>query len=264
MPIAPLSSADLYHELEDPGGGAARVLVIPGTDSDLRAEPRPFGWPGSERFAVLSYEHRDLGRSRSHDAAQPQMADFAADALELADHLDWPTFSLVGISFGGMVAQELALSAPERIERLVLAVTSGGGELGSSYPLHELYARPAGERAAVMAELIDTRAGEDPALAAALRAYVAATSPDGPPPEGLRRQLEARRGHDVSGRIAALRMPCLIVAGRYDGLAPPERSAALAAAIPGSRLAILDGGHGVLLQDRAAWPLIAAFLACEM
>jgi 3-oxoadipate enol-lactonase len=260
MPIARLSAADLYHELEDPGGGARRVLVIGGTGSDLRAEPRPFGWPGAERFAVLSYDHRDLGRSRGHGDGQPRMADFAADALELADHLGWPTFSVLGISFGGMVAQELALLAPERIERLVLAVTSGGGTLGSSYPLHELNARPARERAAVMVELLDSRSASDPDLAAALLAYVSAAAP---PDAGLLRQLEARRHHDVSARIGAIQAPCLVVAGRYDRLAPPERSEALAAAIPGAQLEILDGGHGVLLQDPAAWPLIAAFLAGE-
>ena len=61
--------------------------------------------------------------------------------------------------------------------------------------------------------------------------------------------------------LGQLAMPCLVVAGRHDGIAPPERSAAIAAAIPGARLAVFDGGHGVLLQDPAAWPMIAAFLA---
>lgn len=259
MPIARLSSAELHYELAGDQRAQRRVLVILGTDSKLGQGLSPFGWPGSERFSLLSYEHRDLGRSRSLQAGQPSMADFAADALELTEHLGWSSFSLVGISFGGMVAQELALLASERVERLVLAVTSGGGSLGASHPLHELYPRPADERAGAMAALLDTRATADPGLAAALRAY-AAGGPEGAPPGGLRRQLEARRLHDVSDRLGALQVPCLIVAGRYDGLAPPERSAALAAAIRGARLAVLDGGHGVLLQDPCAWPLIAAFL----
>lgn len=266
MPLASLSAVDLHYELRPAESAAAarRVLVILGTGSDLRAPPGPFGWPGSERFELLSYEHRDLGRSRSRDGAQPAMDDFAADALELVENLGWREFAVVGISFGGMVAQELALLAPERVERLVLAITSAGGALGSSYPLHELFALPAAERLDAWVELLDVRARDRPELAAALRAFLARGGTEGPAPAGLVRQLEARRGHDAAARIGALRLPCLVLAGRYDGIAPPARSEALAAAIPGARLAILDGGHGVLLQDPLAWPLIGAFLAAEL
>jgi 3-oxoadipate enol-lactonase len=268
MPTTQLSSASLYYELQAPAtaaqdGEPRRVLVIGGTGGDLREQPGPFGWPGAERCAVLGYDHRGLGRSQDAAARPLEMADFATDALELADHAGWPAFSVVGISFGGMVAQELALRAPERVAGLVLAVTSGGGGLGSSYPLHDLYARPPAERIEDLVALLDTRTAQDEALAAALRGFLEAghsLNPPEPPP-GLVRQLEARRAHDVSGRLGALQMPCLVLGGRYDGIAPPERSASLAAAIEGARLAILNGGHGVLLQDPAAWPMIAAFLA---
>jgi 3-oxoadipate enol-lactonase len=262
MPEAELSNATLHYELREAaaGAGPCRLLVIGGTDSDLRRPPSPFDWPGADGFSILAYDHRDLGRSRSLDGAQPSMADFAADALELAEHVGWDSFAVLGISFGGMVAEELALLAPERVERLVLVVTSGGGSLGSSFPLHETYALEPQERVERMVHLLDTRTGESAELATALRAFLTAAG-DAPPSPGLLRQLEARRGHDVSSRIGALAMPCLIVAGRYDGLAPPDRSTRLAEAIPGARVEILDGGHGVLLQDPMAWPLIASFLA---
>jgi 3-oxoadipate enol-lactonase len=265
MPVASLSSASLYYELHEPDGVAdpVRVLVIPGTGSDLREAPGPFGWPGAERFAVLSYDHRGLGRSRAAGERPATMEDFAADALELADQVGWDAFAVVGISFGGMVAQELALRAPGRVAKLVLAITSAGGALGASYPLHELYALPAEERLELLVSLLDTRTTEDAELAAALHAFLAANHSLHPArvPAGLARQLDARSRHDASARLAELTMPCLVAAGRHDGIAPPERSAALAAAIPGARLAIFDGGHGVLLQDPAAWPMIAAFLA---
>ncbi len=70
------------------------------------------------------------------------MADYAADALALLDAVGWDTCRVVGVSFGGMVAQELAVTAPERVERLALCCTSPGGVGGASYPLQELAALP--------------------------------------------------------------------------------------------------------------------------
>ena len=66
------------------------------------------------------------------------MADFADDAAALLDAVGWDDCLVLGISFGGMVAQEVAIRHPERVRRLVLACTSAGGEGGASYPLHEL------------------------------------------------------------------------------------------------------------------------------
>src|SRR5690242_11326425 len=89
------------------------------------------------------------------------MADYAADAAALLDEIGWERARLVGVSFGGMVAQELAVTAPERVERLALLCTSPGGAGGASYPLHDLAALPEAERARVALGLLDTRFTEE-------------------------------------------------------------------------------------------------------
>ena len=70
------------------GRSGLPLLNIGGTGGDLRRPPSPFEWPGARRFEQVAYDHRGLGRSRATDPqAQPTMADFAEDALALADHL---------------------------------------------------------------------------------------------------------------------------------------------------------------------------------
>jgi 3-oxoadipate enol-lactonase len=261
VPLAELSDAELFYET---AGVGPPLLLIGGTGGDLRRAPGPFAWPGAERFSLLAFDHRDQGRSSSRSARQPTMADFANDALGLVEHLGWDRFDLLGYSFGGMVAQELALAAGDRIGRLVLVATSSGGEGCRSYPLHELYELPPTARSAALVELLDTRAVTQPQLAAAIAAYLAvdrALAANEAPPPGLVRQLEARRRHDTSARLGDLRMPALVVAGRFDGIATPATCQTLADALPQAQLRVCEGGHAVLLQDPEAWPAIARFLA---
>jgi 3-oxoadipate enol-lactonase len=187
------------------------------------------------------------------------MADFAGDALALADHLSWQRFALIGISFGGMVAQEVAIAAPDRVTRMVLACTSSGGPGGSSSALHEVLSLPQAQRAERLIGLVDVRTAKDPLLRAQISERLATVLVD--PDEGARRQLEARRHHDTFARLREITAPTLVAAGRHDGLAPLANSRALADAIAGARLEVFEGGHAFLDQDPSAWPAVSAFLA---
>ncbi len=84
----------------------------------------------------------------------------------------------------------------------------------------------------------------------------------GPGP-GLANQLAARAEHDTAGRLGSITCPTLVCGGRFDGIAPPANSEFLAEAIPGAALAMFDGGHAFLVQDRGALPAIVAFLTAE-
>ncbi len=259
MPTLEPTDVSLHYER---AGSGPPLLVCSGTGSDTRQPPGPFSWPGADRFDAVAYDHRGLGQSVDREPGVPTMAGFAADGLALVDHLGWERFSVIGISFGGMVAQELALAAGERIERLVLAVTSPGGAGGSSLALDRMYRLTAAERAEQMLTVLDTRAATDPEVRATMERWLTSDSSagDGPVPEGLARQLEARSHHDTWDRLEQLRVPTLVLAGRYDGVARPETVARLAGRIPGARLVTRDGGHTFLRGDRAAWEQIVAFL----
>jgi len=263
VPFASLRHLRMYYERGGNAESGRRLLLINGSGRDLRQKPSLLEGPLAADFELLAFDQRGLGQT---DKPEPpyRMADYASDALALLDHVGWERCRVYGISFGGMVAQELAVTAPERVERLVLACTSPGGAGGSSYPLHELRDRPASEQAALYLNLLDTRGeGAGELLSRIARALLAGQAVGAGEPDrdrGACAQLEARRGHDTYGRLGRLGMPVLIAAGRYDGIAAPANQEAMHRAIPGSRLEWFEGGHVFMLQDPRANDAIRDFL----
>ncbi len=208
---------------------------------------------------VVAHDYRGIGTSDGGDV--PTMADFAADALVVADELGWPTFDVIGVSFGGMVALELACTANARVRRLVLMCTSAGGHLGSSYPLHEFLDVPIAEKRRRMPILTDTRftpeyLNEHPSL----RALIYQSIEDRPVHDGERQQMEARRGHDVSDRLEAVRAETLVMSGSFDGIAPAANGMNIAKAIDGATYREYVGGHMFFVQDPHALADATRFL----
>ncbi|MYH68250.1 MAG: alpha/beta fold hydrolase [Dehalococcoidia bacterium] len=267
MPFVRAGDIDIYYELE---GEGPRVLNISGTGGDLRRRPSLASLLG-EGFTVLSYDQRGLGQTSIPDGPY-SMAGYAADAAALLDALGWERCMVMGTSFGGMVAQEFAVTYPERVERLVLNCTSSGGAGNPSYPLHELQDLEPETRMRTQIRLSDTRVTPEwerenvSELEALLdqRRKMAAIGADEPRRElGARLQLEARVHHDVYDRLPALTMPVLVCAGAYDGIAPPANSRAIVARIPDARYEEFEGGHGFFWQDPCAAEVITAFLRGE-
>ena len=144
---------------------------------------------------------------------------------------------------------------------------SPGGAGGASFPFHEIDHLKGEARARHMIPISDTR--RDAAWAQAhpdqYAQFVAMGAADPYADEpgramGARRQLEARAAHDTWDRLADIRAPVLIAAGKYDGIALPQAQLNLALRIPGSTLRFFEGGHLFMIQDRAAIPAMTAFL----
>jgi 3-oxoadipate enol-lactonase len=265
MPFARVRDLDIYYEIH---GSGPRVLTISGTGGDLRHNPLRGQGLLEQNFHVLMYDQRGLGQTTKPDEPYT-MAGYADDAAGLMDVLGWDRAHVVGTSFGGMVAQQLALRHPDRVERLVLACTSPGGAGGSSFDLLAFAALEPGERTRRWLPLLDNRADmstDPPTLPPGLAPIASVIANYGPPADdpvaamGARRQLEARAGHDVWDDLPNITAPTLVIAGRYDGQAPPENSERMAARIPDARLVLCEGGHLFMVQDPTAWPTIVQFL----
>jgi 3-oxoadipate enol-lactonase len=142
------------------------------------------------------------------------MAEMTADAVGLMETAGWSACRVTGVSFGGLVAQGLAVTNPERVDRLVLACTSPGGEVGSSYPPETLLELPPEERITAALMVVDRRWDErwldDHPADRALAERLAAGQMNPAPTSAHRAQLEAREGHDVWDRLSAITCPTLV------------------------------------------------------
>ena len=123
MPHLPVRDIDVCFERS--GSGPA-LLAISGSRGDLRRKPNLLESPLAKAFDVVAYDQRGLGRTSKPDKPC-SMADYADDAAALMQAVGLERAFVVGVSFGGMVALELALRYPEQVSRLVLCCTSAGG-----------------------------------------------------------------------------------------------------------------------------------------
>jgi 3-oxoadipate enol-lactonase len=268
MPFVAVRDLQMYYEIR---GTGPRLLSISGTGGDLRRSPNIFEMPIARHFEILAYDQRGLGQTSRPDILYT-MADYADDANALLETVGWDRCLLMGVSFGGMVAQEFTLRYTHRVERLVLVSTSSGGKGGASYPLHEFADLPVEDYARRILELSDTRRDEawqiaNPAQFQTLFDQVLAglrVGADEPGRKiGFQRQLEARSHHDTYERLPALKMPVYICGGRYDGIATPANLKAMQEQIPGARLKLFEGGHLFYIQDPRAFDRMVAFLRGE-
>ena len=216
------------------------------------------------RFDLLAFDYRGMGRSAP--VSEPYaMADVAADVEALLDSVGWDATAVAGLSFGGMVAQEFAVTFPDRVTRLALLCTSPGADF-ASYPLDRLASMPDAQRARLAMELCDRRWTPDwlaahpdqVAFAAAMAGDAATESPAHA--TGRMLQLQARKGHDVLDRLHRITCPTFVASGRYDDIAPVVNGQAIAERVPGAEFHVYDGGHPFVMQDPAAWPDVEAFL----
>lgn len=263
MPAITANGLRIYFER---AGAGPPLLFISGTGGDLRVKPNVFDGPLPRSFDMVAYDQRGLGQTEKPDVPYA-MADYADDAAALMAAIGWDEALVIGVSFGGMVAQELVLRHPQRVQRLVLACTSPGGAGGASFPFHEIEHLKGEARARHMIPISDIRRTEDWASAHpeayAQLVEMGARDPFAEEPGhamGAHRQLEARAKHDAWDRLPQIRCPVMIAAGRHDGIARPETQERMAAQIPGARLQFFDGGHLFMIQDRTAVPAMAAFL----
>lgn len=190
-----------------------------------------------------------------------RMAGYARMVVRLLDQLGLERVDVLGYSWGGALAQQLARTAPERVRSLVLAATIPG--LGGRPPapwVIGLMATPARYYSRTYLRLVAPLVfGSDPGQADAASGEARRRHP--PTMRGYGQQLYAISGWSSRPWLRQLRVPALVVAGSRDPLVPARNALILAECLAGARLHVVEGGHLFLLEQPAeAAEVVTRFL----
>ncbi len=257
MPLAEVYGRPLYYELHQPSGEAAGpplmlVTGMAGACSGWHALQLP---EFVQTRAVLIFDHRGIGES-ADPGGTFTIADLAADAGALVRALGLGPVDVLGTFMGGMVAQELAITDPDLVRKLVLVGT---------------YAKPDAKRvillkhwahmmqdgvpfsSMVYQRMLWTMQDETLEEADLVKSMTRPVDPvDIPFSEDLIiRQFDASIAHDAADRLGSLPHPTMIICGRHDQLTPPKFHRELADLIPDSQLVTLSYGAHIVMAESA-------------
>lgn len=266
MPHAVVRGLKLYYELHGEREGTPLVLVM-GVGGSCQGW-MPLQVPEfSREHRVAIFDHRGAGGSED-PGGDFTTADLADDVAGLLDALAIERAHVLGAFMGGMVAQELALRHPDRVERLVLAGTWARPDAKRRLLLQhwrDLARTGAPIEVMVRERMLWTLQDETLEQTDLIEAMLSFFTRDGAPltADVFARQCEACLGHDTADRLRGIRARTLVLCGRHDRLTPPHFHRELADEIPDAELVTLGyGGHLVMAESAEQWNrIVLQFLA---
>ena len=206
-------------------------------------------------FSVVAFDHRGIGRSPQTTGCHCSIGSMAADTIGLMDVLGICRAHVLGVSMGGMIAQELAINYPERISGLVLVSTHCGGRLSVRPDLWVLdrmqqwiATGKAQDFEMALTCLFTSETQQDhPDIIARFRKTTHQFEPIG---NTLKLQWQAVSNHNVGERLAQIKAPTLVITGSKDILIPPGNADILKEYIPNARKMIIEGGGHVVHMEQ--------------
>ena len=250
--IVNIGDIDLHYEVHGKGDP---IVFIHGMGADRQAWMFQLQDLQND-FQVVIFDNRDAGKS-SRSEKSYDIAQLAQDTIALLESLEIERCHLVGASMGGAIAQQIAISAPERLATLSLL---------STYPSVDSRMRAAVEIWAKLYRMLPrsemTRSwfpmlygrrfwDENPETIEELIQFTI-DNPDAPDADSFARQCNAVLSHDTSGRLSEIKTPTLVLCGESDPLTPPAFSEEIANLIPNARLdTYADASHAFFIERAA-------------
>jgi pimeloyl-ACP methyl ester carboxylesterase len=247
MPKLQVGEHELHYERS---GSGAPLLLIQGMSGTRLTWGEPFLAPLRESFEVIVFDNRGIGLSGP--ATRPfSIVDLAEDTAALLEQLDLEDAHVVGISMGGMIAQELALARPERLRSLTLGCTYCGGPGSELMPGESgqklMTAMASGDREQAIRAMYEINLSpafrNDESHYAAFREMAIAGRAA---KATIELQAQAIFGHDTSSRLGEISTPTLIIHGTEDAVLPYANGELIASLMAAAQLKTFEGtGHMV-------------------
>jgi pimeloyl-ACP methyl ester carboxylesterase len=253
VPKTVVGSRNIYYEFHGDSTGTPLILIT-GAGGSCRGW-LPLQVPSfKQQYRTLIYDHRGVGES--DDAGGPfSIADLADDAAGLMDALEIQKAHLLGVSMGGMVAQEMALRHPDRVDRLILTGTFARTDAKRHMLLQhwrDLSRAGAPIEVMIRERLLWTLQDETLEQTDLIESMISRFMEDGEPltQEVYAQQCDACLQHDTADRLRGIEHPTLVICGRRDQITPPALHRELADEIPNAHLVtIAYGGHLVMVES---------------
>jgi 3-oxoadipate enol-lactonase len=248
MPFVTLNGLKQHYRLE--GEGPQTIVLVNGLADDLETWVEQMGDFLGAGYRVLRFDNRGIGKS-GRPRGPYTTAQMAADTKALVEHLGLKKFHLVGVSMGGMIAQEYALAHAGDLKSLSLCCTyaAPGPFCSRMFALWRDMAKtmgvPAVMRDVTLWAFTQSFFAEQEET---LKQFEAAMATLAQPVSAYLAQLHAIQMHDTRDRLARIRTPTMVLAGAEDILIPMPLSRQLHAAIPGAQWATSKGGHAFLWE----------------
>ncbi|WP_109480023.1 3-oxoadipate enol-lactonase [Paraburkholderia sp. C35] len=212
-------------------------------------------------YTVLRYDVRGHGQTAVSEKPF-SVADLSQDLRALLDALGVQSTHIVGMSMGGMIAQQFALDDPARIETLTLCDTHAATPAGGHAVWEQRAAKARSEGVAALAQATMERwltadfRNAHPEVVEQIHEVFASTSS-----EGYAQACIALRDFDVRSRLSVIDLPTLAVAGRHDAGTPPADTHEIANAIRNAQFELLDAAHlAPIEQSQRFTALLESFL----
>jgi 3-oxoadipate enol-lactonase len=258
-----INGIETRYVLSNEGGGPW-LTFIHQLGGDLSVWDQLAGYFRDD-FTVLRYDVRGHGHTSVPEKSFT-VAELSHDLATLLDALGAPNTHLVGMSMGGMIAQQFALDHPSRIDTLTLADTSAGTAPENRGVWDQ---RAATARREGMASLVPATLGRwltpdfqaaHPEAVEPIREVLQHTSP-----EGYALACEALRDFNVHNRLNEICLPTLTIAGRFDTGTPPAATESVAKSIQGAQYELLDAAHlAPIEQSHRFAALLETFLEARV
>ncbi len=255
MPKAYVNGININYKVQGRGEPLVLIMGYSGNKTGWMFQTRAF----KRHFRVVTFDNRGVGKS-DKPAGAYSMKMMADDTVGLMDHLGIEKAHILGMSMGGMIAQEIATNYPERVNRLILGCSAAGRSessgispefpkalgLGDNYTDDEVRGLPIIKVVDSLYSSAFKKCVYRTFLIALAKIQVRLSGTT-----GLIGQLEAVLRQDTFNRLPAIQAPTLVMTGTGDRIIMPSSSEVLANGIPGAKLIKFEGGsHAFFIEMR--------------